>query len=262
MKIMSYVEVRGLVIKAVDYREADRIITVFTEEMGVVTATAKSARSLKSRKLSGTLQYCYSSFVLYKRGDYYYVKECELIESFFGIRHTVEGLALSSYIAEVLNEVTVAEQERDLLRLSLNSLYAISSGKYSLDKIKAAFEIRCASILGFMPDILGCSHCQERLGNFYFEIMDGTLCCFACHEKILEQGAWQDDPRDCRVVAILSEGAKLALEYCIYSPLEKIFSFRISDEDMQLFSKAAEDYIINQLERSFKSLDFYKEVKR
>ena len=31
---------------------------------------------------------------------------------------------------------------------------------------------------------------------------------------------------------------------------------------MELFSRAAEKYIINMLERSFKSLEFYKEVKR
>ena len=133
---MSTVKVRGLVIRTVDIKESDRLITIFTEEMGVVSAIAKSARSIKSRKLVATLQFCYTDFVLYSRGEYYYVKEADLIESFYGVRYTVSGLALASYITEVLNYVTVAEAERDLLRLSLNSLYAISENEYPLEKIE------------------------------------------------------------------------------------------------------------------------------
>ena len=255
-------EVRGLVIRTTDVKEADRIITLFTEEMGAVSAVARGARSHKSRKMSSTMQFCYGNFVLYKQGEYFHVKEAELIESFYGLRNSLDGLALASYIAEVLNEVTVAEAERDLLRLSLNSLYAISERKYSLEKIKAAFEIRAASIIGFMPDVLACSNCGEKLGNFYFHIMGGSLTCYGCHEREARIHALPENPHESQTVCILTEGAKIALAYCIHSPLERIFSFRISDDDMQLFSRAAEEYLVNHLERSFKSLEFYKEVKR
>lgn len=255
-------EIRGLVIRTTDIKESDRLITIYSEEKGLISALARGARSHKSRKMASTMQFCYSSFVLHKRGEYYQIKEAELIESFFGIRNTIEGLALATYIAEVLGDVATAEPERDLLRLALNSLYAISMGKYSLDKIKGAFEIRCASILGFMPDVLACSSCGERLGDFIFRIMQGSILCLACNERLAESHAEPEDPHESQAVCILSEGAKIALGYCIYSPLEKLFSFNISDEDMELFSRAAEDYIVNMLERSFKSLEFYKEVKR
>ncbi|MBO7304091.1 MAG: DNA repair protein RecO [Clostridia bacterium] len=259
---MITTEVKGLVIRTVDIRESDRLITVFTAEMGVVNAVAKGARSLKSRYMSSTMQFCYSSFVLYRRGEHYWIKEAELIESFFGIRNTIEGLALSAYIADVLCDVTVAEAETDLLRLSLNSLYAIAEGKHSLEKIKAAFEIRASSIIGFMPDAVSCHLCGERMGNFYFDIMGGSLTCYSCNEKSVEERLEIENPHESRIICILTEGAKMALGYCVYSPIEKIFSFKISDEDMSLLARAAEEYITNQLERSFKTLQFYKEVKR
>ena len=253
-------EVKGLVIRTTDIRESDRLITIFTEEMGVLSAMAQGARSLKSRKMSSTMQFCYSRFILYKKGEHYYVREAELIESFFDLRSSIEDLALAAYIADVLSDVTVAAEERELLRLSLNSLYAIANKKYELSKIKAAFEIRAASILGFMPDVLACSSCGERLGNFYFDIMGGSIKCFLCNERESSSIKEPESPHESHIVRILSEGAKIALGYCIYAPLEKLFSFKISGEDMDLFAKAAEDYLINQLERSFKTLDFYKEV--
>ncbi len=254
-------EVKGLVLRSVDLKESDRLITVFTEEMGVVSALAKGAKSLKSRKMSSTMQFCYSSFVLYKKGEHYWIRDAELIESFFEIRNSIESLALASYIVDVLSDVTVSQEEGSLLRLSLNTLYAIGKGKHSLDKIKAAFEIRCASILGFMPDILACA-CGERTGNFYFDIMGGYIKCYACAERDRKERRDREDPHESHIIRILSEGAKTALGYCIHSPLEKIFSFNISDDDMSLFTAAAEQYLLHQLGRSFSTLDFYKEVKR
>ncbi len=255
-------EITGLVLKSVNLGESDRLITVFTKEMGTVSALVKGARSLKNRNMSATQQFCYSSMMLYKKGDKFWVRESSLIESFFGLRDSIEALSLAGYIVEVLSDVTTAEAEADLLRLSLNCLYAISEKKYSLDKIKAAFEIRAVSIIGFMPEVLTCRECEETEGDFFFDIMAGNIECYSCHERIMRETGRNVDDGERRVVTILSEGAKIALGYLIHSPLERIFAFNISDEDMALLSRATEEYLINQLERTFKSLEFYKEVKR
>ena len=255
-------EIKGLVLRSCDIGEADRLITVFSSEMGNLTAMVKGARSLKNKNMSSTLQFCYSSFVLMKKGDKYWVKESSLIESFFNLRNTIEGLSLAGYIVEVLADVTTATPEVDLLRLSLNSLYAISEGKHSLDKIKAAFEIRAMSIIGYMPDVLTCRSCEEKGGDFFFDIMSGNIECFNCHQKAVAQHKDKDvNPSEAKIIRIISEGAKAALTYCINCPLERLLSFNLLPDDMDLFAKAVEDYLVNQLERTFKSLEFYKEVK-
>ncbi len=256
-------EVKGLVIKSCDIGEADRLITIYTYEMGNVTALVKGARSLKNRNMSSTLQFCYSSFVLFKKGDKYWVKESSLIESFFNLRRSIEGLSLAGYIVEVLSDVTTATAEVDLLRLALNSLYAIAEDKYPLPHIKAAFEIRAMAIIGYMPDVIGCRECGAREGSFFFDIMSGNIRCYACTEKESANARTEEyDPAQSHIVRILSEGAKTAMCYCIYTPLERLFSFSTEDEDSKLFFDACEEYLVNQLERSFKSLEFYKEVTR
>ena len=253
-------EVKGLVIRTTDIKESDRILNIFTEEFGLISALATGARTLKSRKMSSTMQYCYSKFTVYKKGEYYRIKESELVESFYGIRDSIESLALAGYICEVLSDVTVAEAERDLLRLSLNSLYAISEKKYPLPKIKAAFEIRAAAILGFMPDVTSCRECGEREGSFYFDIMGGSLTCYECNERRAKAHAMPENPHESSIICLLTETARVALAYCIYSPLERIFSFNIPDGDMELFAKASESYLVNQLERSYKTLEFYNDL--
>ena len=253
-------KVRGLIIRTVDIKETDRLVTIFTEEQGVVTALARGARSLKSRKMSATMLFCYGDYVLYGQGDKQWIKEAELLESFYDMRDSIEGLALANYIVEILSDVTVAEAEKELLRLALNSLFAISRGKYTAEKIKAAFEVRAATILGFMPDILACHECGERLGDFFLDVMGGVINCRSCRDAAALTHAEPADPHEARIICLLSEGAKTAFGYCVYSPIERIFSFNLSESDMHLFARAAEEYLLNQLGRGYNSLAFYKSL--
>ncbi len=255
-------EVTGLVLRSVNLGEADRLITVFTKEKGTVTALVKGARSLKNKNMYATQQFCYSSMTLFEKGDKLWVREATLIESFYGLRDSIEALSLAAYIVEVLSDITVEQTEEDLLRLSLNSLYALAEKKYPIEKVKAAFEIRAVSIAGFMPDVLSCSVCGEGIGDFFFDIIGGHISCRACRDKAVRQHIDMSDDGERKIVTILSEGAKIAMGYLIHAPLSRIYSFSITDEDMQLLCRATEEYLVNQLERSFKSLEFYKEVKR
>ena len=254
-------KVQGLIIRTVDMKESDRLVTLFTKEKGLITAIAKGARSLRSRQMSSTTQFCYGNYVLYQKGDLYWIKESELIESFFDLRSDLERLALAQYLCEVLSFITVEAEEETLLRLSLNSLYAIASGKYDIDLVKAAFEIRASSIIGFMPDVMGCSACGTKDGDFFLDIMDGSLLCYECNSQRPSETPPVSDLGESRIVSLLSASARVAMMYCVHAPLERLFSFRIPPEDMTLFTRSCEDCLLHHIERSFKTLDFYKEVK-
>ena len=92
--------------------------------------------------------------------------------------------------------------------------------------------------------------------------MAGATECFECHKKATAAHETLAEEHEGHIVSILSASAKEAMCYAIYAPLEKIFSFTVCDEDMRLFAKAAEKYVVNHLERSYKALEFYNEVKR
>ncbi len=257
-----HTEVKGLVLRTVKIKESDVLLTLFTEEHGIVTALSRGAKSLKSRNMPASQQFCYASFVLYGQSDKYWVKESSVIESFYSIRDSIEGLALATYIAEVLLDVGVEEQERELLRLALNSLYAISKGRHSLAKIKAVFEMRCASILGFMPEISACRTCGRTDGDFFLDVMAGAIQCRDCRDNRTDGSATLSEEHESHIVSILSEGARIAMEYSVRAPLDRLFSFNLSDEDMRFFAAASEKYVINHFDKNYKSLEFYNEVKR
>ena len=81
--------VRGIVIRETGYRESDRLIKILTSE-GLITAYAKAASNIKSKKFSSTAQFCYSDFLLYQGSDMYIVTEASEKEVFFELRQDVE----------------------------------------------------------------------------------------------------------------------------------------------------------------------------
>ena len=106
--------VRGLVIRTVNVGEKDKILTLFTEENGLMSVYASGSRVVKSKLLAAADLFCFADYVLYSKGDRYSVREAELIESFYGIRNSIEGLALAGYVAEILSDAPATEFRRKL----------------------------------------------------------------------------------------------------------------------------------------------------
>lgn len=50
----------GLVLKETRYKESDRILTILTPELGVISAAAQSSLRLKSKLFSACGLFCYS----------------------------------------------------------------------------------------------------------------------------------------------------------------------------------------------------------
>ena len=82
----------GLVLKETRYREADRILTILTPKLGVITAMAANSLRLKSKLFSACGLFCYSEFTLVPRSNMYTVREADVQNIFHGISSSIEGV--------------------------------------------------------------------------------------------------------------------------------------------------------------------------
>ena len=262
---MTY-EVRGLVVRTVDLSGSDKLLSILTAERGLVTAVSNGSRSLKSRYLAASQLFCYANFVLEARRDRFWVREVELIESFYDLRLDIVNTALANYVCEVAGDVTVPEQpDPAILRLTLNTLHAIANNLYPPAQIKAAFEFRVAVELGYLPELSECSSCGATDADMLLDVMNGGILCSECHARL--QGELPRDDDDFRartraLLCILTPAVRTALLYIVTCPIERVFSFRLPEDELRHLSHAAEEYLLNHLERGFRALQFYKDVAR
>ena len=82
---MDEIIVTGIVLTSMPYKEKDKLIHLFSVELGNITAILKSVSSPKSKLKFAGQPFCLGKFELAKGHDFYVVKGVELIDSFFDI---------------------------------------------------------------------------------------------------------------------------------------------------------------------------------
>ena len=98
--------VQGIVLRGVDTKESDRILTVLTAQMGKVAVVAKGARSRRSRVTAAAQLLAYSDMVLTESHGWQILSEASTITLFDGVRQDVVLLSLGSYFADLTESVT------------------------------------------------------------------------------------------------------------------------------------------------------------
>ena len=240
----------GLVLKETRYKESDRILTILTPGLGVISASAQSSLRLKSKLFSACGLFCYSEFTLVPGRNMYTVREAEVKNVFHGISSSIEGMSLAMYMAEMAMTLSPTGQEAQReLRLLLNCFYMISESKTDLRVIKAVFELRTMSECGFMPQLVCCRDCgtYDEGDAFYLDAQEGHLLCAACAAKA---------GKNCN----LDKAALFALRHICLVEDKKIFAFKISVGSLAKLSAVAENYALTHLDKPLKSYAFLKSV--
>ena len=155
-----HLDLSGVILRAVDYKETDRILTVLTDQNGLMTVKAQGCRRKNSPLAAPTQLLVYSHMTLFEYRDYYSLKEATVQEQFLGVREDLSKLSLASYFAEVAQCVGVeGESNPELLSLVLNSLYALDKLNKPLELIRAALDFKCMAIAGYAPLLDACAVC-------------------------------------------------------------------------------------------------------
>ena len=126
-----------------------------------------------------------------------------------------------------------------LLSLVLNSLYALDKLGKPLALVKGAFEMKLCCLIGYEPLLDGCAVCgKPGPEGPRLNLNEGVLHCASCRGALEEDG-----------VSLPVDGPTLAaLRHIVYG-------------DPKRLSGVCEGFLLTQLERGFRTLDFYKSIR-
>lgn len=255
----------GLVIREIAWGENDKRIVLLTANRGRVSVLAKGARSMRSKYMNATGLFTYGNYEVTERGGHAWLSGASVTEPFFGLRDDIEKLALASYVVDMAGELSGEEESAEtILRLTLNTLYAITKDFKPLAQIKATYELRAMADSGYMPDLSGCGVCGcERADCMYLDVMNGMLKCTDCLSRLAAREVpMEDDPRTGQVLIPCDMATVAAARYVTDAPLEKVLSVILTPAVQEQLAKMGEAYAIHHLEKRLTSLDFYHDITR
>ena len=244
-------KIKGLVIREIPKGETSKLLTVLTDTMGVLTVNAKGVRKLTSPYLKSAQLFAFSDMLLHEKNGFYTLTEAALITDFYPVSKDIKNYALACYLCEVASSFALGGEDSSvILRLLLNSLYAIEKNIASLTQIKSVFELRICGECGFEPSTCFCSRCDSEIvgKEGYFNVAEGESYCDYC--ALHTEDTYYITP-----------AVSDALYFIIESDLSRVLQFKLPDEDLKLLSRITERYILLRAECSFKTLAFYKQCE-
>jgi DNA repair protein RecO (recombination protein O) len=175
----------ALVLRSVDYGEADRIVTLLTRRHGKLSALARSARKSR-RRFAGALEgfAVVDAELAIGSGDLARLQSARVMRIFPGVLCDLERMSVAGALLRLGRDL-VAERVADeaLFEEFVGMLELLERADVIPAALHLAFEIRLLAITGFAPLLSACGVCGKvptagRAAEF--DPARGCLVCQAC----------------------------------------------------------------------------------
>jgi len=174
----------GIVMRYANYKDNDRILTVFTPDKGRIDVKAQGCRRVKSPLAAASQPFVYAEFELFDANGKYVVNQATVNESFFPIREDIEKYAVGSSMLQLCCEVAQEDEPNEaLFQLLYYALSYLAYDEIPAEDLFYCFLSKFLDISGYRPSITKCAKCGADLrtkDKVYFDVEAGGAVCGAC----------------------------------------------------------------------------------
>lgn len=243
---MPGIKATGIILKQTEYGEGNRMLSIFTKEFGIISASVYGAKSMKSGKGAVCQFLNFAEFELIKKNsDIYTVVTASSAENFYPISESIEKLSLAVYLCDITYYGLGKENaDERILSLLLNTLYIIAYTDVLLRKIKCIFELKFMSMLGYQPMLSRCVKCASTEDILGFSPKDGGIVCKKCAKDAI----------------FIDRQTAAAITYIIKADGKAMYNVNLNGEMLDTAERISEKYIQEQLDVELSSLLYFKNM--
>lgn len=172
----------ALVLRAVNYGENDKILTLLTAEAGRMTATIKGVKKAGAKLKFAAQPFCFAQYVFSARGERYTVVNCSECESFYELSADVVKFYAASAVTEAALALTYEGDDcAEMLSECVKTLTEMCSGDERAALVKFLLFALRRSGYGIASD--RCAECGRELTDaekLRFDLDAGAFTCFDC----------------------------------------------------------------------------------
>jgi DNA repair protein RecO (recombination protein O) len=243
-------EADAIVLRRLDYGEADRIVTLLTRQHGKFAAIAKGARKGRGRMSSLDL-FARSHMMLAKGRNLDVVTQIDHRGDARNICGDLQRTAYASMVAEVTDKVLEERHPIDeMFDLVVGTLDRLNRPGRSPRLDSAWFLMRVLELLGYQPQVQHCAGCGNALPEMqaWFSPLLGGVLCARC--GIHPDGGSPLSVNGLKVLRLMAAG-----DADLYDRLH------LSGPVMGEIERALESQLEYHLDRRLKTLEFLQTIR-
>ena len=172
----------GINLKVTPLGEADRIVTILTDEYGLVRAVAPGARKQKTQLGGNTELFAINELVLVEGRSLDRISQADRVQSLPRLRASLTQLTVAQYWAEVVLYQALSEQpQRELFVLLVEHLERLERSASDAEALPLLVHglYHLLAIAGIAPQVRPCSDCPGT-NEWSFSPDGGGVACHHC----------------------------------------------------------------------------------
>lgn len=240
-------QLEGIILKTRDYGETHKIITIYTKEIGKITAIARGANKPKSKLSAVSQVFIQGEFLIYVTKGLSTIQQGQTLSSFRHIREDIVKTAYAAYLIELTDKLIEEKRPDPFIYDQLNKTLAWIDEKEEFMIPLMMFELKLFAKGGFAPIVDRCVRCGRTEGFQSFSIQEGGVLCEQCY------------PIDDRAIQLSTSILKL-LSIFLHVGLERIGDISVKQSNEQLLRKIFDQYYDQYGGFALKSRNFLSQI--
>ena len=170
---------KAIVLNSIDYGDADKLVSLFCENEGKITAKIRGVRKAKAKLAMATQPMYFGEFELIKKGDLYQIINSSPIDTNFDKISDYDVFVVCAKMLKIIQTATYSGVcGGDILANILRALQYIDATNRYVIFVKFVLELM--SSIGYDIQFDTCGNCGKSSDNMHLDAVSGLMLCDNC----------------------------------------------------------------------------------
>ncbi len=241
------IKTQAIVLNKVDFKDNDRVLTLFSAQEGKISASCKGVKKQNSKLRASSEVFAFGTYVLAESKGRYTVTGYDSIDSFFELREDFDRLTLGVLFLKICEKsISQGEGNYELFSLLINCLHKLREPSVHPGFVASVFLLKYACIMGYQPQTDACSKCFDKNDLLFFSASAGGVLCKNCN--------------DIEHVAITGACLKYIQKIC-YGEFGDVFLFNPTEKQIKELFLVSSYYTAYFFDEKLKIMDYIKKYQ-
>ncbi|MBQ7949231.1 MAG: DNA repair protein RecO [Clostridia bacterium] len=174
------IKTEAIVLQSIDYKDNDKLLTLFSPSLGRITAGIRGVKKPKAKLAFSAQPFCFAEYILAEKGGRYTVTNAYLHESFFSLRCDIVRFYAACAMAEICLAILYENEDYEGLFVALiEGLKALALTEDDAAEAVISFVLVALRESGYPLDLGFLEECGGDIGEkLWFDFADGRFTTF------------------------------------------------------------------------------------